>query len=92
MSLVKVVRTPSGEEFCLEAYSVHSIGGWLRHPEEPHGEWRIDVFAWPASLRHGQRWSGVVASKAVAERRVRELVELLEAGRWSPRDGDPPPA
>ncbi len=89
MSLVEVVQTPSGEEFCVEAYAAHSIGGSLNRPEEPPGEWRIDVFRWPVSLRGTTRWSTVLRSKADAERRMEGLIALLEAGRWSPRRGDP---
>jgi hypothetical protein len=53
------------------------------------GDYEVRVDAWPRKLFRKPAWR-VVVNGEDAERLVGELITLIEAGGWTPGQGDPP--
>jgi len=85
------VAAPNGDEFTVLARPRQSLplGRSVYDLFRFRGQYEVRVDRWPRKLLRSPAWR-VVVSGQDAERLVGELLELIEAGRWRPGDGEPP--
>lgn len=97
--MMEVVRTPSGDEFVVRGYPLGLGGGGIFDVGDlvlalvgvltwwwvNKRRWRVEVRPWPTG--RSPRWRELVVDEATAERRVMELIALVEGGGWPERVG-----
>jgi hypothetical protein len=91
--LIEVVKSPDGSEFAVEgrpsgprrggsdaASLLLDAASALYSRVVKNGAWQVEIRPWPTGRK--PKWREVVDSKAAAEKRLAELIQLVEAGGW----------